>query len=107
MNNTSTILSTAGDSRLKNLENIYMKPVPQRNARNNINISAFQGRYVTGAANTTSSGTAFDKDKWANRSDSEERVNNEVAKMQNILEKEAKLKKKGTGGKQILDGGWI
>jgi hypothetical protein len=78
MNNTSTILSTAGDSRLKNLENIYMKPVPQRNARNN---NAFQGRNVTGAANTTSSGAAFDKDKWGNRSDSEERVNNEVVKM--------------------------
>lgn len=103
MNNTSTILTTAGDSRLKNLENIYMKPVPQRNARNTTN--AFQVRSVTAAA--TSSGAAFDKDKWGNRSDSEERVNNEVAKMQNILEKEAKLKRKGTGGKQILDGGWI
>ena len=98
MNNTSAILSTAGDSRLKNLENIYMKPNPQRNTRNNNN--PFNMRTVT--ANSTTTGAAFDKDKWTNRSDSEERVNNEVAKMNNILDKEAKLKKKGAatqGGK--------
>jgi hypothetical protein len=62
--------------------------------------------------NTTISG--FDKDKWTNRSDSEERVNKEVNKMNNILQKEAKIKKNNnmlsTGpplSKQILDGGWI
>ncbi len=99
--NASNILSSTGDTRLRNLENIYMKP-PLRNARNNNN-----SKLMIAAKTTT---TGFDKDKWSNRSDSEERVINEVAKMNTILDKEAKLNKKETAvplSKGVLDGGWI
>ncbi len=99
--NASNILSSAGDTRLRNLENIYMKP-PLRNARNNNN-----AKLMIAAKTST---TGFDKDKWSNRSDSEERVINEVAKMNTILDKEAKLNQKETAvplSKGVLDGGWI
>ena len=68
----ATILSQAGDSRLKNLENIYTKRPYTRNVK------------VQGAGRLThSSGFQLD-----NESEEQQRIKKDVDRMQSVLDKE-------------------